>query len=177
MGGCSSSGTLTANQMEGRLRAARATHSLSLKGLRLKAIPAEVLGLGDKLRSLDLSGNLNIDLAGVECLGSLRKLSVNGCKLVSLPPLASMTSLEELSAAHNSLSDLPSLPPSLLSLDASRNQLTTVPSGLAACDGLEVRAMGLGSCPCFVCSASSVMGPRSPHPRSRCPCRETKAWR
>jgi Leucine-rich repeat (LRR) protein len=154
MGTCSSSSAgytpvggkrLTQAQLQGRLKQARVTKSLSLANCRLNELPPEAMELLGTLRMIDVSGNPLRDLEWVRSLAEVRKLKATHCGLEALPSLAYCTHLEELRVAHNALSAarISDLPPSLRQLDLSRNELASIPESVLACSSLEVRLTGL----------------------------------
>lgn len=141
MGGACSSPKLTAEQLAGRVRTARVTGVMSLKGCDLRDIPAEVLALGPRLHTLDLSGNRGISLEGVLALTGLKKLIMAGCALKSLPAwtATSLPKLETLDLARNELRAISTLPAAALkALNLSENRLVAFPSAaVAPCTLLE----------------------------------------
>lgn len=138
MGCCASSEALSAEHLASRVRTARTTRSLALKGAGLKAIPPQVLELGARLHVLDLSGNPGIDLSGLDQLTGLRKLAVASCGLVALPSLAPLTSLAELNASSNAIAIVGTLPPSVKVLALAFNGLRSLPPAVTCGSAIQV---------------------------------------
>ncbi|KAF6250884.1 hypothetical protein COO60DRAFT_716436 [Scenedesmus sp. NREL 46B-D3] len=91
------------------------------------------------LQHLSLSGNKISSCTGLEGLTSLRELALNGNRLSSLAPLAALSGLEVLLAAHNRLSSCDGVQGlcSLRRLDVSGNLLRRLEALQPAC-GLQV---------------------------------------
>jgi Leucine-rich repeat (LRR) protein len=141
MGLCASSDALTASQLESRLRAAKATRALNLRGCGLREIPAEALDLGSTLKTLDISSNKDIDLSGLSSFTRLKKLIVSGCGLTALPECASFAAtLEHLDASGNSITSLSGIRlPAVKVLVLAGNELMGSLSELGGCANLTVR--------------------------------------
>ncbi|KAK0644360.1 hypothetical protein B0T16DRAFT_460422 [Cercophora newfieldiana] len=108
----------------------------------LSAFPEQILELGDTLEELDLSGTGLSSLPpnfGAE-LSHLKVATFSNCKFEILPKeLASCPALEVVSFRANSMREVleDSLPPTLLSLDLTDNQITSLPSRIGHCTQLE----------------------------------------
>lgn len=152
MGVCASGTTLSASQLESRIRAAKATRALNLRGCSLRAIPAAALALGSSLRMLDLSLNKDIDLSGLESFTQLRKLVVSGCGLGSVPNCSSFAStLEHLDASGNAINSLKGLKcPRLKVMVLAGNDLRGHLAELESCPKLVVSLseFSTSSCGC-----------------------------
>ena len=104
---------------------------LDLSDNRLKRLAA---GIGElaELHQLDISENAITALpeALSRCVG-LRMLNVYGNRLERLSPVDRLVGLRLLDAAGNRLKELDCLPPNVISLDLSENQLDTLPTIIA----------------------------------------------
>ncbi|WIA19886.1 hypothetical protein OEZ85_005786 [Tetradesmus obliquus] len=91
------------------------------------------------LQHLSLSGNKLSSCQGLEGLTSLRELALDGNRLTSLAPLAALSGLEVLLAAHNHLSSCEGVQGlvSLRRLDVSGNALRRLEALRPAC-GLQL---------------------------------------
>lgn len=78
--------------------------SLSLVMNGIKKIPACLSKM--KIKELDLSDNIHIDITGIENIGSLERLNLNGCRLTKFDiPINKLKKLKILGLSENSFSD------------------------------------------------------------------------
>ncbi len=116
-----------------------------------KALPVPLLGLADKLLSLDLSHNALKHLPSeIGSLTRLVKLNLSCNELATLPPaLCQLTDLQELILAHNELgelSDAVGFLQQLHKLDVSHNHLRDLPTCLGCLPHLrELPSLTLGN--------------------------------
>jgi Leucine-rich repeat (LRR) protein len=102
--------------------------SLSLRGNQLKKLSPALLKW-EQLRELDLRDNRFSKLPSLAFFSHLDRLQLSGNQLKQLPPgLEMLSKLTSLKAAGNKLKTIPHhLPPHLLEIDFSNNQLEEFP--------------------------------------------------
>lgn len=127
------------------LRNLRALRTLGLDYLHLTHLD-DLSGLGE-LRALQLSGNPGLDLAPLEALPRLEKLTLNHCDLSDLAVLARLPNLKILELSHNHIADIGALAglENLLLLDLSHNQIRDFGPilDLPNAENIDIRANGL----------------------------------
>ncbi|KAK4244867.1 hypothetical protein C7999DRAFT_34795 [Corynascus novoguineensis] len=108
----------------------------------LTSFPEEILELGDTLEQLDLSGtglsSLPTNLGSA--LPKLKSAVFSNCTFKVFPRvLASCANLETVVFRNNGMEKIPedAFPPHLRCLVLTGNCLTSVPSSISRCDGLE----------------------------------------
>ncbi|CAK4068547.1 unnamed protein product [Aphanomyces euteiches] len=120
-----------------KIERARATGILSLKGCKLKQIPADVFAI-PTLHTLDLSQNAITELPPqITELTALKTLKVDGNQLVELPDLSALVKLTTLAADNNTLTRIGALAPNLTKLTLRGNKLTTLPESVCTLTALE----------------------------------------
>lgn len=84
----------TRSVMQQKIKTAAATGVLALPDHKLKKVPAELLAMAAKLRTLDLSQNRIDELPQeINALTALKTLKVAGNALTTLPDLSGLTAL------------------------------------------------------------------------------------
>ncbi|KAL2149038.1 hypothetical protein VTH82DRAFT_1724 [Thermothelomyces myriococcoides] len=108
----------------------------------LAEFPEEILELGDTLELLDLSGtglpSLPANLGSA--LPNLRTALFSNCAFKVFPrEIASCANLETVVFRNNGMEEIPedAFPPRLRCLILTGNRLSSVPSSIGRCDGLE----------------------------------------
>ncbi|RHY04055.1 hypothetical protein DYB36_007394 [Aphanomyces astaci] len=120
-----------------KIERAHATGILSLKGCKLKQIPADVFSI-PTLHTLDLSQNAIKELPShITQLVALKTLKVDGNLLARVPDLSSLVKLNNFVADNNAIVAIDGLPTSLSKLSVRNNQLTSLPSCMSSLVGLE----------------------------------------
>ncbi|GAB4822975.1 hypothetical protein N2152v2_010021 [Parachlorella kessleri] len=136
------------------LRALTRLTALQLSVYAPKRLPTLLAALSTSLASLELTGNLQVDISlpGLERLTALTRLVLAECELPRLPPqVSALTRLAELQLAGSGLSDEEGRPahlqllsalPALTHLDLSSCSLRRPPAALSLLQRL--RCLGLG---------------------------------
>ena len=97
------------------------------------------------LTTLDVSGEMIANLSGIGGFTNLQHLSCISNLLTNLPTLPN--SLVSLDCTNNQLSSLPTLPPTLTTLNCSANQLNNLPTLPAALTTLNCSSNGFSVFP------------------------------
>ncbi|CAG5119325.1 unnamed protein product [Candidula unifasciata] len=154
------------SNLKQHIETAQKTGACQLRHLHLKEVPEELQKLSKTLRTVDLSDNRIPQLPPwFVTLSSLKNLTMNSCKLASLPDdFGQLKKLEVLILIDNSLTSLPrsfsnlsnlktltlsknqfkSFPTEILplqqldSVDLSQNSITQLPSDMSALQAVEL---------------------------------------
>jgi Leucine-rich repeat (LRR) protein len=110
---------------------------LDLRGLGLKEVPLAIRDL-KHIKELRFSENSLTTIPDwIVEFPELRLLALDGNSISGLPCLEKLKQLEHLSVSHNSLTHLPKVPVSLVSIWAKENPIQVFPSVLLACENLQ----------------------------------------
>lgn len=140
---------------------------LALGGCGLSSLPDSLALSCHALEHLDLSCNALSSLpSSLSKASRLRCLRFQSNNIASCPSLGACSSLELLTASHNSLSVLPTLPPGLRTLHASCNCISKLTQadadGLGSATDLDLNGNGIASVPAALSASLSCASPPSP---------------